>query len=703
MRGYMFMVILLGGTVFLSNTSAAGALMPSDLEPIQSSIDADLNAVFFVDLSTGWAVSWDGHILMTEDGGVNWQLQYQHEQQLIDIHFINSATGWIAGHNGTVLNTVDGGLSWQSKGAFPYSDDFFAVHFHDINRGWVAGRNGNGMIAKTEDGGVTWTTVGIYDAEMIWDVYFIDEQLGWAVGNEDDDEGIILHSSDGGASWVVQKRDIRNMHGAVHLHTVFFTSPSTGWAFGYHGIILKTSDGGTNWVVQTSDMHNNFNSSFFVNDTTGWAVGNWGRIFFTDDGGQNWVRQESGLNEDLWASCLASVFFVDDTTGWSVGREGTVIHTKDGGQEWIVLHTTLPPSVDLYVSPTGDNANSGLSPDQPLRLLFSAARNIVTDSLNPATIHLAAGRYAPSTNGEIFPIRSTTNTELSYVTIKGPPGGGAILDAEGSDRIFEISFEEDVVLENLVLTGGYHWGAGGAIHCFSSDLTLSHVTISHNVSEKEGGAVQCGACTLIVDHSILFYNSPEEISIYPPDWPSFSTLWISYSDIEGGLEGIRTNDNGTVHWNEGNMEAAPLFCDPDGGDFSLGSDSPCLGAGEDGTNMGALGMGCDSGYVAVQSREGVPRSFGLFQNYPNPFNAGTMIKIDIAEAGPVRLLVYDILGREVARLVDAPMEAGRYELAWDGGELPSGIYIARLHCSYAGQARLEVAGYSKSIKMVMLK
>jgi len=59
-----------------------------------------------------------------------------------------------------------------------------------------------------------------------------------------------------------------------------------------------------------------------------------------------------------------------------------------------------------------------------------------------------------------------------------------------------------------------------------------------------------------------------------------STIQVSYSDIEGGWEGV------------GNIDANPLFCNPDSGDYTLAENSPCVGTGEDGENMGAFGVGC---------------------------------------------------------------------------------------------------------------
>lgn len=79
----------------------------------------------------------------------------------------------------------------------------------------------------------------------------------------------------------------------------------------------------------------------------------------------------------------------------------------------------------------------------------------------------------------------------------------------------------------------------------------------------------------------------------------------------------------------------------------------------------------------------LPTEYALFQNYPNPFNPSTLIQFDIPEVSRVRLVTYDVLGREVATLIDRELEAATYRWTWEGRDrdgkyVASGVYFYRL-------------------------
>ena len=95
----------------------------------------------------------------------------------------------------------------------------------------------------------------------------------------------------------------------------------------------------------------------------------------------------------------------------------------------------------------------------------------------------------------------------------------------------------------------------------------------------------------------------------------------------------------------------------------------------------------------VAEGEGTPIQFALEQNYPNPFNPTTTIRFVVASNSRVSLRVFDLLGRELASLVDGDKLPGRYEIVWNASRCASGIYFYRLEAGKFSQVR----------KMILIK
>jgi WD40 repeat protein len=88
-----------------------------------------------------------------------------------------------------------------------------------------------------------------------------------------------------------------------------------------------------------------------------------------------------------------------------------------------------------------------------------------------------------------------------------------------------------------------------------------------------------------------------------------------------------------------------------------------------------------------------PGSYNLLQNYPNPFNPSTQIEFQIPASSYVKLTVYNALGEEISVLVKSELNRGTYKVSWDASGKPSGIYFYKI----------ETAGYSKTLKMILIK
>ncbi len=97
--------------------------------------------------------------------------------------------------------------------------------------------------------------------------------------------------------------------------------------------------------------------------------------------------------------------------------------------------------------------------------------------------------------------------------------------------------------------------------------------------------------------------------------------------------------------------------------------------------------------TSVEEAAALPDTPMLLQNYPNPFNPATTISFSVPERIHVRITVFDLLGKEVAVLVNDFVDAGRHDVVWNAAKFPSGIYLYRL----------DAASHSQTLRMTLLK
>ncbi len=245
---------------------------------------------------------------------------YQESQplhELRDVFFVDSSNGWAAGNGGILIHSTDGGANWSAQDS-GQANTLYSVCFSGIDSGWAVGSSGT--LVQTIDTGNSWSARQITDRHLTG-VFFCDDLRGWAVGDT-----IILRTTNGGETWQAYvSPDVT----IPYLRAVSFAGPTQGWAVGHEGKILHTDDGGSSWLPQSSGQGNPLLDIVFVDPSNGWAVGVGGVIIHTTNGGQSWSQQYVGT-----AAVLHGVAFWDISNGIAVGDSGLVFTTLNGGGHW---------------------------------------------------------------------------------------------------------------------------------------------------------------------------------------------------------------------------------------------------------------------------------------------------------------------------------------------------------------------------------
>ncbi len=398
-------------------------------------------------------------------------------------------------------------------------------------------------------------------------------------------------------------------------------------------------------------------------------------------------------------------------------------------------------NADLYVSVSGNDSNTGTSPENPLKTIKHALEIIYADLLNINTIHLAPGIYSPSTNSEQFPIHWS-----SYVNLSGAGQEFTVVDADSTYGVFNFNYVSNSIIEDITITGGNGFsfssetGSGGGIVLHNSSPVIRRVTITDNIG-IQGGAVHCcehsspifenvliadntgstgGAICCLVDseatlinvtlygngaysggaiylgqtsevilsNSILWHNTPEEIYFQSSTW-SGGQLTVSYSDIENGEAGIVVDDNSILNWMNGNFDEDPIFVNEETKKYHLQSGSPCIDAGDPNSPFDNDGTIADMGAFYYDQGTEIEENFELeslyysLDNHPNPFNPSTTIKFSLHNYSEVNLTIYNIKGQKIKTLINSEIDKGNQSINWNGDDknnepVTSGVYLYKL-------------------------
>jgi photosystem II stability/assembly factor-like uncharacterized protein len=501
-----------------------------------------------------------------------------------------------------------------------------------------------------------WVTQVSGTTQRFRNIRAVDDNVVWACGNG----GVVARTVNGGTTWQLKTSPDA---GSINYGLDALDS-LTAWVSGTVGgsadvNIWKTTDGGATWVSQ---YHNatgfgdalrffDANNGVYVGDPDPYPSTNW-EILTTSNGGTTWNRvplanfpPADSVNGEFGAACAMdivgnSVWFC----GYSAvtGTPNTIYKSTDKGLNW---------TMSSYVNISGTSGSNYVA--------FSSANNGVN-------LGLDGSRAVTTDGGATWAVTSGAPQAYRYIT--NVPGWNSFIGV-GSTGL--------VVYSN---DGGLNWTtmtSGTTNSLYIVDATLKSAWAAGNT-----GTI------------IKLFGDP-----VPVELTSFSAAvagknvtlnWATATEINNsGFEVQRKSSAGdfvslAFIKGQGTTQEAQAYSYVDK-NVESGNYSYRL------KQIDLDGKTKFSNIVEVEIK--VPNKFELSQNYPNPFNPTTTISYEIAKETNVSLKVYDVIGNEIATLVNEAKPAGTYQVVFDASNLSNGVYLYKI----------QAGNFTATKKLILMK
>jgi photosystem II stability/assembly factor-like uncharacterized protein len=415
-----------------------------------------------------------------------------------------------------------------------------------------------------------------------------------------------------------------------------------------------TSDNSAVWLPLQSPVTSQITSIHFIDSLLGWASHLGMGVIKTTNSGANW--ETTSFNDTSFTTGFNGIYFINNNTGWSVGGALQIRKTTNGGANWV---RQIPPPV------------AGI-----LRSVFFIDAN--------------TGYAAGSKSFPYIPfICKTTNGGANWSEISPTIAGAQELN------------------EQYWFNASTGWLCGYDVLLYTTNGGANFTNLYSNIPPSGNGHISLLAIQFVNQQTgWIGAANLERNNVYKTTNGGANWFFQNNPISQGGMNQI--NDvkfiNENLGWAvHGTPSGGAIMYTTNGGvNWAIEEQSvnwfDCLETYSDrkawcGSSGGKVWYTTPDIPVAITHNHETAVEFALEQNYPNPFNPATNIKFQIPKTGFVKLIVYDIIGSEIAKLVNEQLSSGIYEVEWDAIKYPSGVYYYKID---AGE-------FTETKKMILVK
>lgn len=469
------------------------------------------------------------------------------------------------------------------------------------------------------------------------------------------------------------------------LRTVSVVNANIAWIAGASGTVLRTTDGGTTWTnVSVTGLSGTINNIYGYSATLAFASANpsapvaEAELWRTSDGGTTWTKVLFQDDAGDVAFFNAVVMFDANNgfcTGDPVGGRWTNFKTTDGGLTW--------DSTGMFLPQVGTEAgwNNGIQVMGD-RLWYGTSNSKIYYSTNRGASFTAiacpvgntfaiwftsptTGMVAGSLGSGTAVMAKTTDGGATWTTVT--PGGT-------TGTVYSVMGKGDVWYHSRS-TGFYRSTDFGATwaSAYTAAGTIYFAQQSRNLNEdiifgaKASGGIFKGLSLGLPVELTSFTASVVDNGVVL-NWTTATEINNQGFEVQRSVNGKDFNTVGFVKGNGTTTEAQKY------------SYFDAVTSGKYTYRLKQMDFNGTFEYTkTVEVNASIVSAYDLIQNYPNPFNPSTTISYAVKDAGLVTLKVYNVLGDEVATLVNEVQAAGMHDVRFDASSLSTGVYFYTLN------------------------